>query len=151
MSKAVMCVFESNHLGYQILEQRISREVESAGDAGTLFRSNSLSARMFSFYVRMMAMPYLWWTLVTSVNSLNDNAIETFGAESGTTPQPFSHACSCTPNGKLIWSALCRRGRPSVQQEVAVQARQGGAVGPQRRQHGSTEHYVDGDRPAQDR
>lgn len=59
MSKAVMCVFESNQLGYQILEQRISREVEAAPDAGTLFRSNSLSVRMFSFYVRMVGLQYL--------------------------------------------------------------------------------------------
>lgn len=82
MSKAVMCVFESNQLGYQILEQRISREVEAAPDAGTLFRSNSLSVRMFSFYVRMVGLQYLWFTLVTSVHSLNDNAVESFGAES---------------------------------------------------------------------
>jgi hypothetical protein len=127
MSKAVMCVFESNQLGYQILEQRISREVEAAPDAGTLFRSNSLSVRMFSFYVRMVGLQYLcvdpslfdlrfsfwflfiylfiivftfylithsrgvrrWFTLVTSVHSLNDNAVESFGAESGTT-RPYT-------------------------------------------------------------
>ncbi len=52
-------MFESNQLGYQILEQRISREVEAAPDAGTLFRSNSLSVRMFSFYVRMVGLQYL--------------------------------------------------------------------------------------------
>lgn len=81
-----MCVFEANHQGYAILTARISAEIEAAPNAGTLFRSNSLAARMFSYYVRMSALQYLWYTLVTSVHSLHDNAQETFGSSgSGTT------------------------------------------------------------------
>ncbi|ELR10938.1 GTPaseactivator protein for Ras-like GTPase [Acanthamoeba castellanii str. Neff] len=81
VAKAVMRVFEANHRGYQLLERRISDEVEAADEEGTLFRANSIAAKLFGTYVRMTSLPYCWFTLVTSVNSLNDNALEAFGDE----------------------------------------------------------------------
>jgi hypothetical protein len=81
LCKAVMCIYEAHHQGFELLEQRITHEVSVASDEGTLFRANSLAAKLFASYVRMVALPYLWATLVTSVNSLNDNAAEAFGQE----------------------------------------------------------------------
>jgi hypothetical protein len=85
LCKAVMCIYEAHHQGFEVLEQRITHEVSVASDEGTLFRANSLAAKLFAAYVRMVALPYLWATLVTSVNSLNDNAAEAFGQEASTT------------------------------------------------------------------
>jgi hypothetical protein len=87
--KAVMRVFEANNQGYNLLERRISDEVAMAGDEGTLFRANSIAAKLFGSYVRMTSLPFIWYTLVTSVNSLNDNAIEAFGSDQGTAPPPL--------------------------------------------------------------
>jgi hypothetical protein len=84
--KAVMRVFEANNQGYSLLERRISDEVAMADDEGTLFRANSIAAKLFGSYVRMTSLPFIWYTLVASVNSLNDNAIEAFGSELGTAP-----------------------------------------------------------------
>jgi hypothetical protein len=84
--KAVMRVFEANNQGYNLLERRISDEVAMADDEGTLFRANSIAAKLFGSYVRMTSLPFIWYTLVASVNSLNDNAIEAFGSELGTAP-----------------------------------------------------------------
>lgn len=78
--KALMHVFEANRAGYTLLETRISNEVDDASDEGTLFRANSMAAKLFANYVRMTSLQYLWLTLVTSVNTINDNAIEAFGA-----------------------------------------------------------------------
>jgi hypothetical protein len=85
LCKAVMCIYEAHHQGFELLEQRITHEVGVASDEGTLFRANSLAAKLFAAYVRMVALPYLWATLVTSVNSLNDNAAEAFGQEASST------------------------------------------------------------------
>lgn len=81
LCKALMVVFEAHHLGFELLEVRITEEVAAASDEGTLFRANSLAAKLFACYVRLVALPYLFFTLVTSVNSLNDNAKESFGEE----------------------------------------------------------------------
>jgi hypothetical protein len=78
-----MRVYEANGKGYRLLEQRISDEVAAADEEGTLFRANSVAAKLFGAYVRMTSLPYLWFMLVTSVNSLNDNALESFGDEQG--------------------------------------------------------------------
>lgn len=91
-----MRIYEAHHKGYELLEQRISKEVQESYQEGTLFRSNSIAAKLFSSYVRMSALPYIWFTLVTSINSINDNAIESFGLESqGTdTPMPINSCCA---------------------------------------------------------
>lgn len=51
-------------------------EVDRADEEGTLFRANSAAAKMFTFYMRMISLKYLWHVLVLSVRALNDNAIE---------------------------------------------------------------------------
>jgi hypothetical protein len=76
-----MRVYEFQQRGYELIERQISKEVAMASDEGTLFRANSLAAKLFSSYVRMIAMPFTWFMLVTSVNSINDNAVDSFGDE----------------------------------------------------------------------
>lgn len=78
-----MRVFEANKAGYKLLETRITIEVGEASDEGTLFRANSMAAKLFANYVRMTSLQYIWLTLVTSINSINDNALETFGTDDG--------------------------------------------------------------------
>ncbi len=85
MAKAIIRVFEANQQGSALMIQRISHEVELATEESTLFRSNSIAAKMYSAYVRMVGLRYLWHTLVLSVHSINDRAFETSGdaAEGG--------------------------------------------------------------------
>jgi hypothetical protein len=79
VAKALMRVYEFQQRGYELIERQISKEVAIASDEGTLFRANSLAAKLFASYVRMIALPFTWFMLVTSVNSINDNAVDSFG------------------------------------------------------------------------
>jgi hypothetical protein len=109
VAKAVMRVFEANHRGYQLLERRISDEVEAADEEGTLFRANSIAAKLFGTYVRMTSLPYCWFTLVTSVNSLNDNALEAFGDEQGITARHDTHDTHVSDCGVTRWQRVRRK------------------------------------------
>ena len=107
-----MRVFEANRQGYQLLERRISDEVEAADEEGTLVRANSIAAKLFGTYVRMTSLPYCWFTLVTSVNSLNDNALEAFGDEQGITARHDTHDTHDTTHTFLIvvrWQRVRRK------------------------------------------
>jgi hypothetical protein len=70
-----MRVAQSKNKGCELLGARISHEVASASDEGTLFRANSAAPKLFATLVRIVALQYIWHTLVLQVNLLNDNAI----------------------------------------------------------------------------
>lgn len=70
-------VLEDNgNKGVDLIVAMISQEVARASQAGTLFRANSIAAKLFGVYIKMAALRYLWHTLVLSVHSLNDAAVE---------------------------------------------------------------------------
>jgi hypothetical protein len=61
---------------YNFVAHSITHEVDIADEEGTLFRANSTAAKLFTQYMRMIALRYLWHVLVVSLHSLNDNARE---------------------------------------------------------------------------
>jgi hypothetical protein len=122
-----MRVFEANHQGYHLLERRITDEVAMADDEGTLFRANSIAARLFGTYVRMTSLPFIWKMLVTSVNALNDNALEAFGSEQGPYLSSLRSLCcthrrnACASSdltGSELWCWWRCRGRRRASQSA---------------------------------
>lgn len=77
-SRSLMRVLDAHGKGFNFIAGCISWEVAEASDEGTLFRSNSNATKLFSYYMKMIGLKYLWHVLVLSVHSLNDNANETF-------------------------------------------------------------------------
>jgi hypothetical protein len=53
VGKAIIRVFEANQQGSAFLIKRISHEIQLATEESTLFRSNSIAAKMYTAYVRM--------------------------------------------------------------------------------------------------
>jgi hypothetical protein len=72
--KAVLRVLAGQFQAYNLVAHSITREVSIADEEGTLFRSNSAAAKLFTLYMRMIALKYTWHVLVLSLHSLNDNA-----------------------------------------------------------------------------
>ncbi len=46
---------------YNLVAHSITREVSIADEEGTLFRSNSAAAKLFTLYMRMIALKYTSW------------------------------------------------------------------------------------------
>jgi hypothetical protein len=94
-AKAVVRLFEANQQGGALLLRRISFEIELASEESTLFRANSVAAKMYTAYVKMVGLRYLWHTLVLSVHSINDRAIEASPDNPDGTfiPPPPMHQC----------------------------------------------------------
>lgn len=89
-----MRVLAGQYQAYNFIARTIAIEVSDADEEGTLFRSNSAAAKLFTMYMRMTSLRYLWQILVLAVHSLNDNALDN---EAGRMllPSPFSPlACS---------------------------------------------------------
>jgi hypothetical protein len=86
--RSLLRVLAGQYQAYNFIARQISIEVESADEEGTLFRSNSAAAKLFTFYMRMIGLKYLWHVLVLSVHSLNDNARET---DPDRKPPPHEH------------------------------------------------------------
>jgi len=75
--RALLRVLAGQFQAYNLIARTIKLEVASADEEGTLFRSNSAAAKLFTLYMRMIALKYLFHVLVLSVRSLHDNAIDT--------------------------------------------------------------------------
>lgn len=94
MCRSLLRVLEDNEKGVELILTTISYEAECANDPDTLFRSDSAATKLFSFYIKMAALRYLWHTLVLSVHSLNDAAGETFASYEGGTSTFMRHNMS---------------------------------------------------------
>lgn len=80
VARSLLRVLEDNDTkGAQLVMEMVTYEVGKASDVGTLFRANSAAVKLFSLYMKMAALRYLWHTLVLSVHSLNDAALEAHG------------------------------------------------------------------------
>jgi hypothetical protein len=67
-------VLAGQYQAYNFIAQMIAIEVSDADEESTLFRSNSAVAKLFTMYMWMTSLRYLWQVLVLAVHSLNDNA-----------------------------------------------------------------------------
>jgi hypothetical protein len=104
----LMRVAQSKNKGCELLAARISHEVALASDEGTLFRANSAAPKLFSTFVRLVALPYLWHTLVIAVNMINANAIEL--APEGDSSSGSSRSRSTVSRSKASRSGLSMSG-----------------------------------------
>jgi hypothetical protein len=88
--RALLRVLAGQFQAYNLIARTIKLEVASADEEGTLFRSNSAAAKLFTLYMRMIGLKYLFHVLVLSVRSLHDNAVDTNAASRTRITQPFS-------------------------------------------------------------
>jgi hypothetical protein len=74
--RALLRVLAGQFQAYNFIARTITLEVASADEEGTLFRSNSAAAKLFTLYMKQIALKYLWQVLVLSLHALNDNAVD---------------------------------------------------------------------------
>src|SRR5690348_5024233 len=71
LSKAMVFIFYAHDKALELINHRISAEVLDAvltETEGTLFRSNSSAPKLYSNFIRIVGLKYLWHTLVLAVH-----------------------------------------------------------------------------------
>ncbi|ELR25191.1 GTPase-activator protein for Ras family GTPase [Acanthamoeba castellanii str. Neff] len=94
MYRALLRVLAGQFQAYNLIARTIKLEVASADEEGTLFRSNSAAAKLFTLYMRMIGLKYLFHVLVLSVRSLHDNAVDTNAASRNNQGAPSASSSS---------------------------------------------------------
>lgn len=61
-----------NSFALDMLVNMIEQEVDNSAMEGELFRSSSLTCKMYSFYAKIVGAPYLWRTLARSIHTLDE-------------------------------------------------------------------------------
>jgi hypothetical protein len=67
-------VLAGQYQAYNFIVQMIAIEVSDADEESTLFHLNSAVAKLFTMYMWMTSLRYLWQVLVLTMHLLNDNA-----------------------------------------------------------------------------
>eukprot|EP01088_Endostelium_zonatum_P012083 TRINITY_DN2624_c0_g2_i1.p1 TRINITY_DN2624_c0_g2~~TRINITY_DN2624_c0_g2_i1.p1 ORF type:complete len:983 (-),score=210.82 TRINITY_DN2624_c0_g2_i1:156-3104(-) len=72
MARRLLFILESHDRAIDLVKSLVDEELDdvNAGD-NTIFRQNSASMKVFSFYSKLIGLDYLWDTLAAPVNELN--------------------------------------------------------------------------------
>jgi hypothetical protein len=63
-------VLAGQYQAYNFIAQTLAIEVSDANEESTLFCSNSAAAKLFTMYMRMTSLRYLWQVLVLAVQKM---------------------------------------------------------------------------------
>ncbi|KAL6061578.1 Ras GTPase activating protein ira2 [Balamuthia mandrillaris] len=72
--KAILPLFHHQSKALPLILHCITHEVLQSNTETTLFRANSIASKLFTFYSRMIGLPYLWSTLAIAITEMNDVA-----------------------------------------------------------------------------
>src|SRR5690606_25402992 len=73
-SSNLITVFQAEQKGVEIINERVEIELSMMSDEQTIFRHNSIAMRLYSNFVKFVALNYLWNMLAVPVNALNQRA-----------------------------------------------------------------------------
>ncbi|KAL6078843.1 Ras GTPase activating protein ira2 [Balamuthia mandrillaris] len=71
LAKALIYIYAARQMGPQLLNESITRELKLAKQEETLFRSNSMSNKLFSTFCRVICTHFVWVVFAQPVTELN--------------------------------------------------------------------------------